>query len=496
MGSYVRRPWWRWSNSALAWPVAELAVAGGLRLSHDQRWRRGGLFAYLPVPHILNMISTMFKGVFVGARPLSPQVQSDNDSSQRSTYIKLLILWTMWSLLYAWHGAYVSTSLLWGIAIFVVIGALVIHKPTMRGSWSAMLAVYVVMIASSWLMFFVPGPHWPFALAFPVPLAALVIGFSSKSRLRAVGWCAIVVLEGICIVSAWHWGKVHIDVFSITQQGALDFLRGANPYQSWFQSTTVGVARFRYDYGPLWLLVTTPFARLGDVRVLIGLSSVGILALGAWRYGWRRYATWMWLALLLLSPWLVWGTLMSWTELTMMALLLAWYATRQRWRFAWLFLAVALGANPVIGVLLLPMFAIMPEVRRQVLYAGLVAGACWLCAWGFSGADFIQAFKIAGGQGYTPTIGFGGLYLLLTHHALPKIVTVAVALVVSYWLWRYRASSIWRRELLAGVGCLLIVWAMPAGYFEYALIPALWLWWTLGQATVLVAAPEAKASSA
>lgn len=425
------------------------------------------------------MMSMMMNGAPVNARELPPSGQVDGDVLQRSVYIKLLILWVMWSLLYAWHGSYLGINLLRAMLVVAIVSVLILRKTLIRSSWQLMLAIYVPILGSSWSMLIINGPHWPLWLSMPLAPGAVLVTLGGHPRVRASGWVLVGGFGVLSILSAWHWGSVNIDVFSIGQQGALDFLRGVNPYQSWFRSTTIGVARFRYDYGPLWLPLTAPFARLGDVRVLILLSSAGIVALGAWACGWRRHSTWMWLALLLLSPWLVWGTLMSWTELTMMALLLAWYATRQQWRFGWLLLAVALGANPIIAVLLLPMFAIMPEVRRQILYAGAMAAVCWLCAWGVSGADFIQAFKIASGQGYNPTIGFGGLYLLVIHHSLPKIATAAVALVVAGWLWRHRAGSLWQREILAGVGCLLIVWAMPAGYFEYALIPALWLWWAM-----------------
>lgn len=431
----------------------------------------------------------------MNVQPSSSRMRSDCGPSQRSTYIKLLILWTMWSLLYAWHGSYLGINLLRGMLVVAIVSIGILRKALIRSPWQVMLAIYVPIVSLSWSTLIINGPHWPLWLSMPLAPAAVLVAFGGHPRVRALGWALVGGFGVLSILSAWHWGSVNIDVFSIGQQGALDFLRGVNPYQSWFRSTTIGVARFRYDYGPLWLPLTAPFARLGDARLLILLSSVSIVALGAWRYGWRRYSTWMWLMLLLLSPWLVWGTIMFWTELTMMALLLGWYATRQQWRWSWLFLAVALGANPIIGVLLLPVFAVMPEVRAQIVYAGLAAAVCWVCAWGLSGADLIQAFKIADRQGYNPTIGLGGFYLLLTHHALPKIASLVVAMAEAGWLWRHQTASVWQRELLAGVGCLLIVWSMPAGYFEYALIPALWLWWTLGRATSLVVEPIAEASA-
>jgi hypothetical protein len=365
------------------------------------------------------------------------------------------------------------------MAVAAVISVAVLRRQIVHNSWKVILTIYVPIMSLSWAMLIASGPHWPFWMAIPLALGAIAISFGHQRWLRVLGWGFICVLGVICISIAWHWGSDNIDVFRISQQGSLDFLRGLNPYQLWFGSTTIGVTRFHYDYGPLWLLLTSPFALIGDVRVLIALSSVGIVALGVWKSGWRRNETWMWVALLVLSPWLVWGTLMSWTELTMMALLLAWYATREQWRWSWLFLAVALGSNPVIGILLLPLFVIMPEVRRQVIYAVAAAAVCWLGAWALSGHDFLQAFAIAGGQGYNPTIGLSGLYWLVTHQFLPKVVTVAIVIAVSCWMWHARAYSLWQRELLAGAGAMVIVWCMPAGYFEYALIPALWLWWAM-----------------
>ena len=421
-----------------------------------------------------------------------PPVAKRSSLSANSVYVKVLMLWVMGSLLYASRGSYLSETLWYAIGIFAITGWVILFKFKVRSTWTTFLPFAIVIVAFSWPILDAPGPHWPLICAAPLPLAAIAIGLPASPWLRYLGWVVLILLEGICIALAWHWGRVNIDVFAISQQGALDFLRGTNPYQSWFHSTTVEVARFRYDYGPLWLLLTAPFARLGDVRVLVGLSSIGIICLGAWRYGWRQYSTWIWVALLLLSPWLAWTTIMAWTELVMMSLLLAWYATYQQWRWSWVFLAVALGANPIIAVLLLPMFVVIPETRRQIICAGCAAAICWLAALGLSGADFIQAFRIAGTQGYEPTISLGGFYLILTNHPIPKIATIIIALGITAYLWRYRAADLWQRELLVGFGCLAIVWVMPASYFEYTLIPALWLWWTLGRATSLFA-PTLKA---
>ncbi len=402
--------------------------------------------------------------------------QKDKVPSRERFVVSALLTWSVWSLMYALNGAYVSPPLL----PFVFVAALLtvilwVTPPRLRASQALKLSV--VLISFSWFLYFIPGPHWPRSLAFGVVMGALVF-VTTRGQWRWIGLGVGLAFALLAAAVAWHWGRDGIDVFTITQGGALSFLHGQNPYQAWYSSTTIGVHRFHYDYGPLWILLNVPFAWLGDVRILTALSAFGILGLAAWRFGWRNDSL-LWLALLAFSPWLVWPVLQSWTELCAMALTLAWYATYQKWRWSWLLLALALGSNPAVLVIVVPIFVLIPSTRRQVVFGGVAALSCWGGAYLVSGHDMLQAFSIAGSQGYNPSLGITGLYFVFSAHATSKVITAVAFIAALVLAWRAHPSGVSRQEITSGLVALVGVLFLPATYFEYIMIVALWFWWVV-----------------
>ena len=390
---------------------------------------------------------------------------------------KWLIIWTLWSLVYANSKAYLNLDALLMGGVIVWLMWLDWTKP-MQLSWQK--AIYMCFpIAGISLLFSAPNGAYNLGILPLLVVGIMLVLRQERALWRYIGLGTLGVAFGLALVSQWHWGTDNIDVFSITQQGALDFWHGLNPYHMFYRSTTMGVHAFRYDYGPLWLPMTVPFALLGDVRLLMVLSAIGIVALGVKCSGWRTPGTWLWVSLLVLSPWLYLPILESWTELVMVLLFLLWYELRSRYSWAWLLLAVALGANPVIGIVLLPMFLVMPKTRRDMFYAGGLAAVCWLAAAGLSGHDFVKAFEIAGTQKYPPTISVAGLYGTITHQAWPRLASLVLILGSSVWVWCHRQGDLRKQEFLIAIGSTAIVWSLPGGYFEYALIPAIWWWWLL-----------------
>lgn len=403
--------------------------------------------------------------------------------------VRVLFLWVIWSLLYAMNGGYVGPFVLmvWGLVVILSVLAC-FWRPKI--TLSAAMWTALPLISLCWILFADPGsPHWPVGLGLAVCVAALFAA-AARGFLRVIGLVLVFALATACVVAAWHWGHDNIDVFTMTQTGSLDVLRGVNPYQSWFPSTTLGVARLRYDYGPALLILAAPFAALGDVRLLSVVSGLGILTLAGWRFGWRCETTWIGLALLVASPWLGWVILQSWTELPAMALLLAWYATQENWRWSWLFLAAALSINPDVAVLMVPIAIVIPRLRRGVGYAVALSLLAWFGTYLFSGHDLIQAFEVASGLRYDPTISIGGLYKLFWGMDLPKVSTVLVAIWAWTWLWFHRPVSPLGRELAVAVAGVTVVWFLPFVYFEYASILGVWIWWVFASEMSRRSAPH------
>lgn len=386
----------------------------------------------------------------------------------------MILLWVLWSFLYGFNGAYVSPPLLaiWGVACATSV--LLWWRGTSL-SVGFLLRVCTPLAAMSWIVFFAPGSHWSATYGLLV-LVGSILAAPNISWLNALGGVLVVTGGIVAVAHAWHWGVAPIDVFDITQSGAVDFLHGINPYRAWFPSTTLGIVRFHYDYGPLLLPLSSPFAALGDVRVLGALSATAIAALVVRARGWRQPDAWRWALLLWASPWEFWCVLQGWTELVAIAPLMWWYVERDR-PWAWLLLVLSLGINPAVGLVLVPLFVTTTSTtRRQILYAGSVGLLCWAVAWGFSGPDFIRAFSIASRQLFDPTVGLGGLYMFATHRALPILVPIVAMFVGCAILWRRRPMYGSAGELAVGLVSAAVVFCLPATYFEYAMIPAVWIW--------------------
>jgi hypothetical protein len=373
------------------------------------------------------------------------------------------------------------------LGVAAILGVLLLMSRPANWNIHAALIWSLPLVALPWLTFwsYTHDAHWNKLFVIPVLLGATAFAWGKPGWCRYFSLAAIVGgMVGIA-VSGWRWGTDDIDVFVIMQRGALSLLHGHNPYQLWFPSTTIGIHRFHYDYGPLLLLLSAPAAWLGDVRLLELLAAFGILALGAWRL--RPTPERLPLLLLLaISPWLLWPVIQSWTELIAMALVLGWYGLSKRWRPSWLLLAVAVAVNPIVLLVVVPTGILFPELRRTAL-TGIVLGVlCYVMAYIVTGHDFIAAFQIASRQLYPATLGGGGLFRLLTGRPLPQSLTLIVFLgscLVAYL--RPPRSPAGRELAVAGIAALT-VFCLPASYFEYVLIPMLWSWWWLGTAFLAV----------
>jgi hypothetical protein len=402
-------------------------------------------------------------------------------TTSRSTVCKVIVLWVLVSLLYSLSTAYLThfTVIMLGVTVFIAV--IVLRGRFPRSTIRATLVWSLPLVGLSWLTFWTAAnnAHWNKLFVLPVLAGAAALIGAKRGWYHHLSLAAIAGgMIGIA-VSGWRWGRDGIDVFVIMQRGALTLLNGHNPYQAWFSSTTLGIHRFHYVYGPLLLLLSAPAAWLGDVRLLVLLAATGILALGAWRL--RQTVNRLPLLLLLgISPWLLWPVIQSWSELVAMALVLGWYGLRDTWRLSWLLLAVAVGVNPLALLVVVPTLILFPELRRTTL-AGITLGVlCYVGAYLLTGLDFIATFQIASRASYGSTIGFGGLWGDLTGRSLPASVALVVFLVGCLLAFLRRPESLPDRELaVAGIAAATVL-CLPASYFEYVLIPMLWIWWWMG----------------
>jgi hypothetical protein len=408
-------------------------------------------------------------------------------TTSSSTICKVIVVWALVSLLYSASNAYLTgvTVILFGVTM--ILAVVVIMARTTGGDIGTVLVWSLPLVGLSWLAFWTDtnNAHWDKVFVLPVLAGAVALIWAERGWHRQLSLAVIAGgMIGIAI-SGWRWGKADIDVFIIMQRGALTLLHGHNPYQAWFPSTTLGVHRFHYDYGPLLLVLSAPAAWLGDVRLLTLLAASGILALGMWRL--RRTMNRLPLLLLLgISPWLLWPAIQSWTELVAMALVLGWYGLSQTWKWSWLLLAVAVAVNPIVLLLAVPILVLFPELRRTTL-AGIAVGFfCYVPAYLLTGPDFTSAFQIASRQEYIGTVGFGGLFGVLTGRALPETVALVVFLGGCLLAHLRLPQSRGARELaVAGIAAATVL-CLPVSFFEYVLIPMLWIWWWLGTATLAV----------
>jgi hypothetical protein len=413
------------------------------------------------------------------------ELPSAGVSTSRFAICKVIVLWVLVSLLYSLSTAYLThfTMIMLGVTVFIAV--LVMRVRYARGNIRATLIWSLPLMGLSWLTFWTAAnnAHWNKIYVLPVLAGSVAIIGAKRAWHHHL---SLAVIAGGMIgiaVSGWRWGKDGIDVFVIMQRGAVTFLNGNNPYQAWFSSTTLGVHRFHYDYGPLLLVLSAPAAWLGDVRLLLLLAASGILALGAWRL--RQTVNRVPLLLLLgISPWLLWPVIQSWTELVAMALVLGWYGLRDTWKLSWLLLAVAVGVNPIVLLVVVPTLILFPELRLTSL-AGIALGLfCYVPAYLLTGHDFIVAFQIASRQRYGGTIGLGGLWGDLTGRSLSEGVAFFVFLAGCLLFYLRRPRSLPDRELAVAGIAAVTVFCLPASYFEYVLIPMLWIWWWIGTASI------------
>ncbi|MGH7665982.1 MAG: hypothetical protein ACRENY_09790 [Candidatus Dormibacteria bacterium] len=417
----------------------------------------------------------------------------------RRLWQRVAVLWVCWSLAAAVTDMYVPhlpsvTALL---ACLAFVGVWVLTRWHPGPAPKGVLWSITPLIPMSWLLLFSgfsETPIWVAGLA----IALSLVGIAVSRRWLWVGPALTLVAISFLLISYASWGgRAPIDVIGIMQNGALDLLRGVNPYFQHFRSTTTGVDSFYYPYGPFALLLAVPFAWVGDVRLLSVASACSIVILPFVARRWERptVAAAMMLAL---SPWLVWPILEAWNELTVVALLLWWqYLAGTEHRYAWPLVGVAVGVNPVALIAIAPIYLLQRNLRWDVARGVVLGGVIYGATVALVGLQ--QAGRVVHTQGsvqFPATLGAGGVVAAISGHPLTVIPSAAMLILILLITWRFRRALGRYRDLGAGVSMLLLVLVLPVSYFEYALLPSIWIWWWLIEHMQPTAEPEQQATNA
>ncbi len=390
-------------------------------------------------------------------------------------------MWVSWSLIAALSIMYISPHALplSLIGLTVAISIFIMRTWRPGNNWRRSAAVTLPAISLSGLLLATNEPGVRVDLVF-IGTAIAWVGLLVGRWDRRWQLCIVSTSATLMVLAGWNWGHAPIDVFQVMQGGGSALLHGANPYFQRFGSTTAGVPFYYYPYGPIALLVSLPFAGLGDVRILSVIAALVILSTVFTRKLPLLDLTQR-LTLLLLSPWLVWSVLHSWNELPISALLLWWFILpRSQLPSTWPLVGLALGISPVAIIPLVPIAILYPELRRDIFFGcGLGAGIYLITVAAIGLPQGLAIWHLLSGAKYGITWSVGGLYQLFAGTWPPFWVTIVFETAVVGLSFRFAGKLQLHRQLWVGVLMLLIVLCSPASYFEYMIFPAIWIWWYL-----------------
>lgn len=412
------------------------------------------------------------------------QVQRGPASGEEQLWMKVLAIWTCVSLTAATTQMYLGPPFL----PFLILAALVSlyvgwfwHPRSIPNFAWLMLPI----LALNWLLLQninFRHPYWIAVLATALACVGWLVASSHSLRGARAGRLLIVLGCVTVLIGDWRWGHAVIDVFGVMQNGSIDLVHGIDPYFATFHSNTLGVKAFHYSYGPIMLLLGIPFAFLGDVRLLLVASAASFVALVGWHDGRSRLLSPM-VLVLLLSPWLVWTIVRSWNELLVVAMLLWWFVLAQRGcRWCWVLIGLSIGVTPVAFIVLAPVFLLYQELRRDVLLGTILSAIIYLTAVAIVGLkETSHVVRILASIQYNFTWGLGGIFHVLTGHPFggAEVLVLFGVILGTTFVMSKRLQS--QRDLAAGVVMCALVLCLAATYFEYVVIPAIWIWWWLVQ---------------
>jgi len=273
------------------------------------------------------------------------------------------------------HGGYSPAALV----LVVLASGLILIAPWAtpgrgsRASWS--VAVGLGAVASAIIHGGSPI-FWVAILASGGLAIAVVLCPPRAVRGTAAAMAGLIVLG--LLAGSSHWGRVSIDTFWFIQRASARLLNGLNPYGASWPTTTPGLARAHFTFGPGVLLLSLPARLLGDVRVSDLLAVLLLVALivalarrnGGSEQGWRC------LALCLTLPFLPFMINQSWAEIYLITAIAVWLWWRVRHPWAAVAcLGLGLSTVPTAVPLLVLPFIWWSRPRREILMAALVAAA-------------------------------------------------------------------------------------------------------------------------
>ncbi len=306
-----------------------------------------------------------------------------------------------------------------------------------------------------------------------IALAAVPLVRSSRlSWLLIVGSVAIVATA---MVGEWQWGHAQFDVFDEVQGSSAALLHGQNPYsqqysvflgwvpgQGWPNGQGVfGSAAL--CYGPMVVVLSVPARLLGDVRLMVLVLNVAILAaILVWARrgtGSHRLAptiTALWVA----SPFVPFMVLTEWTDTFCVAGLAWWLVLRERHRgWATAVLTLGLSSKPSVLLLMLPLLFWTREGRREVIWAVAATAAIVtpFAIWTGIPQFVYDTVGVFGDLPVRPDgVTLDGLAAILGHAFLPGGL-LFTGIVVAVLVFTLRRPRDYGSLLAAGSGLLIVV---------------------------------------
>jgi hypothetical protein len=271
-------------------------------------------------------------------------------------------------------------------------------------------------------------------------------------------------------------GRPLIDDFYIVSGGAKTLLHGHNPYLAYYQSTTTGITRYHYTYGPATLLLTTPFRLLGDVRYASLAAIVVTLGSILWvaKLSHPKAVPVHWVAALLLAqPFSGYMVANMWSDVFPMLALVLWILLLERHpRVAAVLLGIGIAAKVTILLPLAGILIIRPKTLPQVLTSLAVAVvisapfAIWT-----GPAQFV--YDTVGFFVGTQRLGFaslslGGVMQATWGARLPLVAEAGCLLLVGWWMWgqsRRVAMSLWWAGALASLFAVFLSKWTESNYY-------------------------------
>jgi Glycosyltransferase family 87 len=270
----------------------------------------------------------------------------------------------------------VAPDFVFGFALIALAGGLCYLAIGRAASMPGAIVCTAAIAAQAVLQ---PALLMPLQLVYAIGLVLAIVPLVRSPR---VGWALVAcgaAVTAIGVAHSWAWGSSTFDVFTEVQGATQALLHGHNPYGPVFPvflDTPAGhpvLGSGSLNYGPMVVILSLPARVLGDVRLMVVVLNLAILAaIVVWtRRGLAsRRATRTIAALWVASPFIPFMVLTEWTDTFCIAGLAWWLVLRDRHRnWAIAALTVGLASKPSMLPLMVPLLFWDSAARRELLWS-------------------------------------------------------------------------------------------------------------------------------